>query len=112
MQVVFSEGVNKRGYCPTILARALSEGPAKAFGIYGKKGAIAVGFDADLVVLDPEQEWEITPESLHYVNKISAFVGLKGVGLPVCTVVRGQVVAENGKLVGQKGYGEFVGKIK
>lgn len=112
MQVVFSEGVNKRGYCPTILARALSEGPAKAFGIYGKKGAIAVGFDADLVVLDPEQEWEITPESLHYVNKISAFIGLKGVGLPVCTVVRGQVVAENGKLVGQKGYGEFVGKIK
>ncbi|WP_312337618.1 allantoinase AllB [Anaerospora hongkongensis] len=112
MQVVFSEGVNKRGYCPTILARALSEGPAKAFGIYGKKGAIAVGFDADLVVLDPEKEWEITPESLHYVNKISAFVGLKGVGLPVCTVVRGQVVAENGKLVGQKGYGEFVGKIK
>lgn len=112
MQVVFSEGVNKRGYCPTILAKALSEGPAKAFGIYGKKGAIAVGFDADLVVLDPEKEWEITPESLHYVNKISAFVGLKGVGLPVCTVVRGQVVAENGKLVGQKGYGEFVGKIK
>lgn len=112
MQVVFSEGVNKRGYCPTILARALSEGPAKAFGIYGKKGAIAVGFDADLVVLDPEKEWEITPESLHYVNKISAFVGLKGVGLPVCTVVRGQVVAETGKLVGQKGYGEFVGKIK
>ena len=112
MQVVFSEGVNKRGYCPTILARSLSEGPAKAFGIYGKKGAIAVGFDADLVILDPAKEWEITPESLYYVNKISAFVGLKGVGLPVCTLVRGQVVAENGKLVGQKGFGEFVGKIK
>ncbi|MDF2929561.1 MAG: allantoinase [Anaerospora sp.] len=112
MQVVFSEGVNKRGYCPTILARSLSEGPAKAFGIYGKKGAIAVGFDADLVILDPEKTWEITSESLRYVNQISAFVGLKGVGLPVCTLVRGKVVAENGKLVGQKGYGEFVGKIK
>ncbi len=112
MQVVFSEGVKKRGYCPTILARAMSEGPAKAFGIYGKKGAIEVGFDADLVILDPKKEWEITPESLHYVNKISAFVGLKGVGLPVCTLVRGQVVAENGKLVGQKGFGAFVGKTK
>lgn len=112
MQVVFSEGVRKRGYCPTILARSMSEGPAKAFGIYGKKGAIAVGFDADLVILDPEKEWEITPESLYYVNKISAFVGLKGVGLPVCTLVRGQVVAEDGRLVGQKGFGEFVGKIK
>jgi len=112
MQVLFSEGVAKRGYSPSLLARSLSEGPAKTFGIYGKKGAIAVGFDADLVILDPTQEWEITPESLYYVNKISAFVGLKGVGLPVCTLVRGQVVAKNSKLVGQKGFGELVKKIK
>ncbi|MDU2064286.1 MAG: allantoinase AllB [Sporomusaceae bacterium] len=112
MQVVFSEGVAKRGYSPTILARALSEGPAKAFGIYGKKGAIEVGFDADLVILDPKKEWEITPESLYYVNQISAFIGLKGVGLPVCTLVRGQVVAENGKVVGQKGFGSFVKKLQ
>lgn len=112
MQVVFSEGVVKRGYSPTLLARALSAGPARVFGIYGKKGAIEVGFDADLVIFDPDQEWEITPESLYYVNKISAFVGLKGVGLPVCTLVRGQLVASGGKLVGQQGFGEFVKKIK
>lgn len=112
MQVVFSEGVAKRGYSPTLLARSLSEGPAKTFEIYGKKGAIEVGFDADLVILDPEQEWEITPESLYYINKISAFVGLKGVGLPVCTLVRGQFVAKDGKLVGQKGFGELVKKIR
>ncbi|MGC7873469.1 allantoinase AllB [Desulfosporosinus sp. SYSU MS00001] len=112
MQVVFSEGVVKRGYNPTLLARSLSEGPAKVCGIFGKKGAIEVGFDADLVILDPEKEWEITPESLYYVNKISAFVGLKGKGLPVCTVVRGQVVAKDGKIVGQKGFGEFVSKLK
>jgi allantoinase len=112
MQVVFSEGVAKRGYSPTLLARSLSEGPAKSFGIYGKKGAIEVGFDADLVILDPEKEWEITPDSLYYVNKISAFMGLKGKGLPVCTLVRGQVVAKDGQLVGQKGFGELVLKIK
>lgn len=112
MQVVFSEGVVKRGYSPTILARCLSEGPAKTFGIYGKKGAIEVGFDADLVILDPKKEWEITPESLHYVNKISAFVGLKGKGLPVCTLVRGQVVAKDGQVVGPKGFGELVKKLK
>lgn len=112
MQVVFSEGVVKRGYNPTLLTRSLSEGPAKAFGIYGKKGAIEVGFDADLVILDPEKEWEITPDSLYYVNKISAFVGLKGKGLPVCTLVRGQVVAKDGQVVGQKGFGELVKKSK
>lgn len=112
MQVVFSEGVVKRGYNPTLLARSLSEGPAKTFGIYGKKGAIEVGFDADLVILDPEREWEITPDSLFYLNKISAFVGLKGKGLPVCTLVRGQVVAKDGQLVGAKGLGQLVKKIK
>ena len=112
MQVVFSEGVVNRGYSPTLLARSLSEGPAKTFGIYGKKGAIEVGFDADLVILDPEKEWEITPESLYYVNQISAFVGLKGKGLPVCTLVRGDVVAQDGQLTGKRGFGEFVKKIK
>jgi len=111
VQVVFSEGVVKRGYSPTLLARALSEGPAKAFGIYGRKGAIEVGFDADLVILDPEKEWEITPESLLYVNKISAFVGLKGKGLPVCTIVRGQVVARDGQVIGPKGYGQYIKKL-
>jgi allantoinase len=112
MQVMFSEGVVKRGYHPTLLARSLSAGPAKAFGVYGRKGAIEVGFDADLVILDPEKEWEITPDSLYYLNKISAFVGLKGKGLPVCTVVRGQVVAKDGQLVGSKGFGQLVKKLK
>lgn len=112
MQVVFSEGVVKRGYSPTLLARSLSAGPAKTFGIYGQKGAIKVGFDADLVILDPQRQWEITPDSLYYKNKISAFVGLKGQGLPVCSIVRGQVVAKDGGLVGGKGFGKLVKKLK
>lgn len=113
MQVVYSEGVDKRGYDPTLLARVLSEGPAKAFGIYGKKGAVKVGFDADIVILDPDKEWEITPESLYYVNKISAFVGMKGKGLPVCTLVRGEIVAKDCKPVAEKkGFGELVKKLK
>lgn len=110
MQVTFSEGVVKRGYSPTILARTLSEGPAKAFRLYGRKGAIEVGFDADIVILDPEKEWEITPESLKYVNKISAFVGLKGKGLPVCTILRGEVVAEENNVIGKNGYGQLIRK--
>ena len=111
-QVSFSEGVVKRGYSPTILARSLSEGPAKAFQLYGKKGAIEVGFDADLVVLDPDMEWEITSDSLKYVNKISAFVGLKGKGLPIMTFVRGNLVARDNEVVADKGFGELVKKIK
>ena len=86
--------------------------PAKAFGIYGKKGDIKVGFDADLLIVDPEKDWEITSDSLLYVNKISAFVGMKGKGLPVATIIRGNVVAEDGKIVADKGIGTLVKKIK
>ena len=56
--------------------------------------------------------FRVVADSLLYVNKISAFVGMKGKGLPVCTIVRGTVVAEDGKIVAQKGVGEFVKKIK
>lgn len=111
-QVAFNEGCVKRNVCPKVLANAMAKQPAKAFGIYGKKGDIKPGFDADLVIIDPEKEWEITSESLLYVNKISAFVGMKGKGLPVCTIVRGNVVAEDGKVVAEKGFGELVKKIK
>lgn len=111
LQTMFSEGVIKRGHCPSLLVKCLSEGPAKAFGIYGKKGAVSVGFDADIVVLDPEKEWVITPESLLYLNQISAFNGLSGTGYPELTMVRGEVVAENGKLTGKKGFGQLVRRI-
>ena len=87
---------------------------AKAFGIYGRKGDIKPGFDADLLIVDPEsQKWEITSDSLLYVNKISAFVGMKGKeGLPIMALIRGNVVAEDGKIVAEKGVGTFIKKIK
>lgn len=110
-QTAFYEGCVKRGLSPSVLARAMAELPAKAFGIYGKKGGIQVGFDADLVIVDPDREWEITEESLEYVNKISAFVGKTGQGLPVLTMVRGQIVAENGRVVGAPGQGELVVRL-
>ena len=71
-----------------------------------------MGFDADLVIVDPDREWEITEESLEYVNKISAFVGKTGRGLPVLTMVRGQIAAENGRVVGAPGQGELVVRLR
>ncbi|MDR1978450.1 MAG: allantoinase AllB [Synergistaceae bacterium] len=95
MQVFYDQAVRQRRLSPTLLSRRLSEGPARVFGLYGRKGALEVGFDADLVVFDPQREWEITPDSLLYLNPISAFVGLKGKGLPVSTFVRGEIVCRN-----------------
>lgn len=110
-QVAFHEGCVKRGICPTVLAKAMAKQPAQAFGIYGRKGDIRPGFDADVVIVDPDREWEITEEYLYYVNKISAFVGMKGKGFPVCTIIRGTVVAEDGRVTGEKGYGSFVERL-
>lgn len=110
VQAAFSEGCVKRGADPVKLARAMSENAAKAFGIWGKKGAIKEGFDADMVFIDPEKDWEITADELLYINKISAFVGMKGKGLPVRTILKGKTVALNGKPVGDP-TGKFVRRV-
>lgn len=112
VQAAISEGIVKRGISPSILANAMSIQPAKAFGIYGKKGDLKVGFDADMIIVDTELEWEITTDELLYVNKISGFVGLKGKGKPVTTILRGKIVADQGKVVAKKGFGQLVKKIK
>jgi allantoinase len=96
MQVLYDRAVVGRHLGPELLARCLSEEPARIFGLYGRKGAVEVGFDADMVVFDPELQWEITPDSLFYLNKISAFIGLKGKGRPVATFVRGEPVFRDG----------------
>nr|WP_072537567.1 allantoinase AllB [Anaerococcus mediterraneensis] len=111
VQAVLSKAIEK-DFPLTKLSKAMAENPAKAFGIYGKKGAVKVGFDADLVVVDKDKEWEITADSLEYVNKISAFVGLKGKGQAVKTILRGEIVAEDGKVIGNEGYGQLVKKVK
>lgn len=113
VQTVFQtyyDAVIKRGISPTIISRTLAEQPAKRFGIYGKKGAIKVGFDADIVVFDENMEWEVKAEDLYYKQKISAFVGQKGKGLPIATYLRGQLIAKDGKIIeGSKG--EFVKSV-
>lgn len=109
MQVAFDQGVLRRGLSPTVLARA-SAATARTFSLSHAKGTLKPGLDADIVLLDPTREWEITSKSLKYLNRISAFVGLKGRGLPVMTLVRGVVVARDGEVVGGPGHGKLIKK--
>lgn len=109
MQVFYDQGVVRRGYSPTVIAASAAE-TARIFKLGRSKGQLEVGFDADIVLLDPEREWEITPDSLLYLNKMSAFVGLKGKGLPVCTLVRGVVAAQNGAVAAPVGHGKLITK--
>lgn len=112
LQTFYDRAVNVRGNSPSLIARRMAADPARRFGLYGRKGAIKPGFDADFVVLDPEREWEITPESLHYVQKFSAFCGLTGKGLPVLTIQRGNIIARDGQPAAEPGHAQFLRRSK
>lgn len=86
----------------------MSANPAKIFGLYPKKGAIQVGSDADLVIVDPKKEMTIEEDKLHTKTKKTAFAGRKLSGVPIMTIVRGYVVAEDGEVVGKPGFGQWL----
>jgi dihydroorotase len=82
--------------------RLSSAGPAKAWGLYPKKGSIAVGADADFTLVDPKREWKIDPEKFLSKAKYSPFEGFKAKGAAVYTIVRGGVVMDHGRIDGQR----------
>ena len=80
--------------------RASSEGPARTWGLYPRKGAIRVGSDADLTIVDLAREDVIQEARLHGKNNVNPFEGHRTKGAAVATVVRGQIVMRDGELVG------------
>ena len=82
--------------------------PAKMFGLYPRKGTLAPGSDADLVVFDPTKERTISAESHHMNVDYSAYEGRKVKGIPEVVMQRGQVLVENGEFHGKAGQGQFV----
>lgn len=107
MQVLFSEAIVKRNLSPSLLAKVLSSNAADIFSLTAK-GSIEIGKDADFVIVNPEKQWSITSESLHYLNKISGFVGLKGIGCPVTTILRGNIICNNGTVLCSPNFGKIL----
>jgi len=85
--------------------RMACEAPARAFGLYPRKGALLPGSDADIVVVDPGHRERITGERLHSIGRATPFEGTETIGAPVMTFVRGALVAERGRIVGEAGTG-------
>lgn len=100
--------INKMNlYYPQLIS-LISTRPAKLFGLYPQKGSLMVGTDADLVVFDPTLERTISPEILHYSIDWNPFTGMKVKGWPVMTILRGNILYENGEFVGPKNEGKFL----
>jgi dihydropyrimidinase len=85
-----------------------STNPAKIYGMYPQKGSITIGADADIVIYDTEKEIKIDYNNLETNCDWSPYQGLEIKGFPYITLVRGKIVAKEGKCVGEKGFGQFV----
>ncbi len=81
--------------------------PAKILGLYPKKGSIQVGADADLVLVDLNRRWRIEDDLIRSKAKWSPFSGFECIGKPVMTLLRGQVIMEEGKILVEPGYGKY-----
>ena len=106
--IIVSEGYNKGRLSLHRLVEVLSTSAAIHYGLYPKKGAMLVGSDADFTVIDLEKEWVVDETKTQCKAKYTPFHGMKLKGGIDRTIVRGQVVYENGEIVGQPGYGQFV----
>lgn len=108
LNLLLEEGYFKRNIPLETIVRLTSANPAKRFGIYPKKGAVAVGSDADFAIVDLNKNFTLQKEDLLYKHKHSPFVGKEFRGQVLCTILRGQKVFENGKIVKDGSYGEMI----
>lgn len=107
LPVMLSEGVNKNRILLEKVVEVCCQNPAKAFGLYPRKGTISVGSDADIVIVDLDKKVKWTPELSPSVCDWSIYEGWEFKGWPVLTILRGNIVAEQGKIVGKPGVGRY-----
>jgi allantoinase len=100
LPIMYTEA-RARGFGLTEIARWMAEGPAKLAGCQQRKGRIAAGYDADLVVFDTDAEFVATPDHLHYRHRVSPYLGEKLRGRVKETYLRGALVYADGQFAGK-----------
>jgi dihydroorotase (multifunctional complex type) len=107
LAMMYEEGT-KRGLSLPKLAKLMCMHPAQLLGIDDRKGAIAIGLDADLVIFDPDREWIIRNEDLETKCGWSPFHGRNVRGWPRITILRGKIVMREGEVLGEPGTGQLL----
>jgi dihydropyrimidinase len=108
LSLVYSGGVHGNRFSPNRFVQLVSTAPAKLFGLYPRKGTIAIGSDADIVVFDPDAEHVISVKTHHMRVDYSMFEGIRVKGTPKVVLSRGRTLIENSEFVGKAGAGEFI----
>jgi dihydropyrimidinase len=104
----YQKGINEGRLDLCTLSRALSETPAKIFGLYPQKGTIAQGSDADLVIFDPTRKQTITHAGQHSNAPYTLYEGWECMGAPELVIQKGSVIVDGEGFKGQKGKGQFL----
>ncbi|MBI3247023.1 MAG: dihydropyrimidinase [Deltaproteobacteria bacterium] len=112
MPMLYSEGVGKGRLSLNRFVEVISTNPAKLFGLYPRKGTIAVGSDADIVIFDPKKEVTIRHRDMHSRADYELYEGFRVTGWPTHTLSRGEVIVENGHVLGSSGRGKLLRRKK
>ncbi len=108
MMVGWHHGVNGGRFSASRFVELHCTNPAKIFGMYPKKGTIAVGADADIVVWDPDKEHTISASTHHMRVDYNVYEGMKVRGVPEKVYLRGKKVVDGNQWTGEKGKGQFI----
>jgi dihydropyrimidinase len=106
--VTYDEGVNKGRITLPHLVRMTAENPARIFGLYPKKGTLAVGADADVVIFDPTLAHRVPKKNPYTKVDYSLYEGRACLGAPTLVMQRGNVIMIDGRLEAQKGQGNYL----
>ena len=110
LPILFSEGVKKGRIDINTFVALTATNHAKMYGLYPRKGTIAVGSDADIAIWDPDRRRTISQTMMHGGSDYIPYEGLEVTGWPITTIVRGQFVVRDGELVGALGLGEHLAR--
>jgi dihydropyrimidinase len=112
LQMIHEFGVREGRLSLNRMVELLATNPARLFGLYPRKGTIAVGSDADIVVFDPEKQVTLSAKTHHSKSDYNLFEGTTVTGSPEVVLLRGQVLVENDELVAAPGIGQFVKRAR
>jgi dihydropyrimidinase len=108
LPLLFSAGVTDGRLGLTNFVALTATNPARIYGLYPRKGSLAIGADADIAIWDPRRSEVITNERLHHAVDFTPYEGTRVTGWPIMTISRGEIVYRDGEVLATPGRGQFL----
>jgi dihydropyrimidinase len=108
LSLIYTGGVHGKRFSANRFVELVSTAPAKLFGLFPRKGTVAVGSDADLVIFNPVEQQTISSRTHHMRVDYSMFEGIQVTGVPRTVLSRGRTIIDGRKFTGRPGSGQFL----